>query len=61
LKVLLLKAENIHSSNVMVICHAAGQGTEKDLNLLMADLKSESFTSEIQASGPDVWDEILRP
>jgi hypothetical protein len=53
------KAENMHSPSVMVICHATGQGTAQDLNLLRADLKSESFTPEIQVSGPGVWDEIL--
>ncbi len=54
------KAENMHSPNVMVICHATGQGTAKDLNLLRADLKSEDFAPNIQISSPEVWEEILR-
>jgi hypothetical protein len=48
-----LEPGNMHSPHVTVVCHADGQGTEEDLNLLKSDLKSEGFAPNVHVIETD--------
>jgi hypothetical protein len=41
------KVDDLNSPRVGIVCHEGGHGREEDLNLLLADLKSEGFEPQI--------------